>query len=171
MIIESKKVKKWDGPETERSASGDYVFYHLLNIQAAIELIREHEQPLLLNYKIFENTKPVQRHVVGTFICKHKKKEICWRSGKICIEIYTNKSEFCVKVWNQKCRVCNRINIAELDKDIYIQKVQYFLRLHLGLRLPSKQDTAKTLTTPPHKEQLCCACAAGVCSEARRTCE
>ncbi|KAJ3317283.1 hypothetical protein HDV06_001803 [Boothiomyces sp. JEL0866] len=167
------KLKDWNGPETQKGSENQFVYFNSLNIQAVIELINSNrndfKSKVLLNYRIFEDDKLTVKYsktfVTGEFICIHsKKKKSSWESGKICMEIFMNeKMDFCVKVWNQKCRVCNRINTPKLYEEIYTERLISKLLLMMGLRKSIPYSSDKK--TPPHRQSLCCACIAGVCTE------
>jgi hypothetical protein len=146
----------------------EITYFTHLNVSICIQLLSDIS--LLPNYTQSLSPGPRAKksttHVVGSFTCKHKKNAAAWKSGKIYTEImvqlHNDKFYFTVNVYNQKCRRCQRICSPKLDEMVYKERITSKLLLLLGLR--DRIDySGETKETPPHRQDLCCACLSGKC--------
>lgn len=65
-------------------------------------------------------------------------------------------------VYNQRCDACNGLGAINIDKEVYIERVAYRLKVWAGVPV-ERPFYDKDNKTPPHKMELCEGCKRGVC--------
>jgi hypothetical protein len=66
-------------------------------------------------------------------------------------------------VFNQRCKLCDRLGTLTLDERSYIDRVAYRLKKWAGIQL-ERQYYAQ-IQGLPHKTDLCQGCTSGVCQQ------
>ncbi|KAK1451097.1 hypothetical protein CCUS01_11276 [Colletotrichum cuscutae] len=101
--------------------------------------------------------------VVGKFTCDNGAcSNKTWTSGNVALQIqgYPGGGYNAV-VYNQRCRVCNRLGIFSLDEVTYVDRIAYRLKKWAGVATERRVYEKKA--TPPHKKELCEGCKKGCC--------
>ncbi|KAM7215130.1 Zinc-binding domain containing protein, partial [Rhypophila decipiens] len=93
-----------------------------------------------------------------------------WSSGRVAIVIRRfSVSEttgdgmgYYSTIYNQRCLAFKRLDVLEVDKEVYVERVAYRLKRWAGVQVDRPPFHADK-QTPPHKEELCEGCKRGVC--------
>jgi hypothetical protein len=110
-------------------------------------------------------TRSFPTNIFGRFTCDNKG---CsggvWISGKIAtlIRQYPNDGYNAV-VYSQRCEKCEKLGRLQIDKDSYVDRVSYRIKMWKGVRM--ERPVYKEKTTKPHKSWLCEGCKRGVCKQ------
>ena len=104
-----------------------------------------------------------QTHVMGKFTCSNGACQTTgWGSKKITIIIRGYSANgYDAKVYNQRCRSCNELGTLTLDESSYVDRVAYRIAKWAGLYVNQHHHSARE--GPPHRQDLCEGCKAGVC--------
>lgn len=103
-------------------------------------------------------------NIMGSFLCDNSE---CagrkWSSKIISINIrmYSGR-RYNARVYNQRCKVCNRISMARLDHS-YAERVAYRLKKWSGVQVEIPNHGRVDNNRPPHISRLCEGCKAGHC--------
>ncbi|KAF4772753.1 hypothetical protein HER10_EVM0011669 [Colletotrichum scovillei] len=103
--------------------------------------------------------------VKGKFTCDNGAcSNKTWTSGKVTLAIqgYPGGGYNAV-VYNQRCKVCNRLGIFSLAEDTYVDRIAYRLKKWAGVAM--ERRVYEKRGTPPHKKGLCEGCKKGCCRE------
>ncbi|KAK6514621.1 hypothetical protein TWF281_004819 [Arthrobotrys megalospora] len=126
------------------------------------------------NVVFIANTESYDRagrtNLTGRFKCSNQTCGKGWSSNIVATVILGfdrggGKLGYCAQVYNQRCKRCEELGIMDLDEDIYIERVARRLKIWRGEFVPDRREGRKD--TPPHEEDLCEGCKAGICQRAR----
>ncbi|KAI1515209.1 Zinc-binding domain containing protein [Pyrenophora tritici-repentis] len=102
-------------------------------------------------------------NITGKITCVNK---LCtrgtWGTGRVAIRIrkYPN-DRYNAAVYNQGCQKCKKLGRLFVDEQTYIERVSYRLKKWTGVDEEPPEYREKG--TPPHREDLCEGCKAGIC--------
>jgi hypothetical protein len=101
--------------------------------------------------------------VMASFSCKaHGRTPATWSSKKVSIVIQLHQgNRYSAVVYGQRCDSCKRLGIMKLDETSYVERVANRLKRWAGIE--TEAPIYPTKMTPPHREDLCEGCKAGVC--------
>ena len=101
--------------------------------------------------------------VMGTFTCDNTACiKNCWSSKVVAILIkgYA-RNGYTAIVFNQRCRLCDRLGDFKLDENSYVERVAYRLKEWAGVMVA--RPSFERRRGPPHEKEVCEGCKAGVC--------
>ncbi|KAF3915503.1 hypothetical protein ABW21_db0202766 [Orbilia brochopaga] len=102
--------------------------------------------------------------IVGKFECSNRRCEKTWTSGIVATVIRAYRRpelSYNAKVYNQRCKKCNKLGHMKIDVDSYVERVVRRIKIWKGETVPEIPDRVKI--TPPHEEDFCEGCKAGRC--------
>ncbi|KAI8317256.1 hypothetical protein K4K59_010013 [Colletotrichum sp. SAR11_240] len=75
------------------------------------------------------------------------------------------ENEACDNIFNQHCIDCKTLGAFMVDKDCYVERIAYRLKMWAGVEM-ERPDYNKT-EGPPHEQELCEGCKRGYCQKNR----
>ncbi|KAM7189736.1 Zinc-binding domain containing protein [Rhypophila sp. PSN 637] len=107
-------------------------------------------------------------NIVGFFTCANTPcAKDAWSSGQVAIVIGrfnlpTGGLGYNATVYNQRCKSCNELGAMNIDKEVYVERVTYRLKVWAGVPVDRRPFNGNK-HTPPHRKDLCEGCKRGVC--------
>ncbi|KAK3996563.1 zinc-binding domain-containing protein [Cladorrhinum sp. PSN332] len=97
-------------------------------------------------------------NIMGKFRCSKAGCGRAWSSNKVAIEIRRFKGNaYNASVFNQRCMRCNTLGVLNIDKDSYVERVVYRLKLWAGIKMATP-DYYGEPDEAEHERELCEAC-------------
>jgi hypothetical protein len=155
----AKKKSSKSKAETETSFMFPLLHQHVVNAvshsMASLPLFHETDSDMGVRNQY--NT-----HVMGRFRCTCGAKG--WASKKVAILIrrYAGNGYNAV-VFNQRCKVCDRLGTLTLDENSYVDRVAYWVQKWAGVQVERPPHSSKK--TKPHESALCEGCKRGLCGQ------
>ncbi|KAM7194687.1 Zinc-binding domain containing protein [Naviculisporaceae sp. PSN 640] len=111
-------------------------------------------------------------NVVGSFSCVNPSCGTgAWSSGLVATVIrrfvLPTGMRYNATVYNQRCKTCHQLGAMNVDKEVYVERVAYRLKVWAGI--PVERPFYEIKETPPHMEDLCEGCKRGVCRAGDKT--
>ncbi|KAF0322265.1 cytochrome p450 [Colletotrichum asianum] len=111
--------------------------------------------------------KEWQTRIMGRFTCEN---EACdnsmWGSRTVATLIrgYSGNG-YNATVFNQHCIDCQTLGAFMVDKDCYVERIAYRLKMWAGVEMERPDYNKKE--GPPHEQELCEGCKRGYCQKNR----
>ncbi|KAM7213104.1 Zinc-binding domain containing protein [Rhypophila decipiens] len=141
----------------------------LTSLNGAISPEPVYTRPDSKDHKVVAETYPT--NIVAFFTCTNTPcaKGASWSSGKVAIVIRrfnlptTGGLGYNATVYNQRCKSCNELGAMNIDKEVYVERVAYRLKVWAGVPVERRPFNGNK-ETPPHRKDLCEGCKRGVCT-------
>lgn len=162
--ISSSKPKRSKVPVREQETREYFMFPELH------QCIMEAVAPEIASPWFYDNehdNNSERKHatnIMGKFMCNYKAcRKLSWGSKVVATLIrgYA-RNGYSAVVYNQRCLSCNHLGELIMDKDCYIERIAY--RLKVWADVPAERPPYDDKTSDPHESDFCEGCKRGVCT-------